>query len=110
MENPLPIRNALVSVFDKQGLAPLVAALRKHKTRFFSTGGTAAHLKDLGADVTTIESVTEFPEMMDGRVKTLHPRVFGGILARRDQREDLDAARDHGIPLFDLVVVNLYPF
>jgi phosphoribosylaminoimidazolecarboxamide formyltransferase / IMP cyclohydrolase len=110
MDTPIPVRSALISVFDKQGLAPLVAALVKAGTKIYSTGGTAAHLKELGADVTTIESVTQFPEMMDGRVKTLHPRVFGGILARRDFPEDLEQARRHEIPLIDLVVVNLYPF
>ncbi len=110
MEKPIPVRAALISVFDKQGLGPLVAALKKAGTKVYSTGGTANHLKELGAEVVSIESVTQFPEMMDGRVKTLHPRIFGGILARRDFPEDLEMARRHEIPLFDLVVVNLYPF
>ncbi len=110
MKTVIPVRAALISVFDKQGLAPLVATLKKAGTRLYSTGGTATYLRELGVEVTSIESVTQFPEMMDGRVKTLHPRIFGGILARRDQPEDLEQARQHEIPLFDLVVVNLYPF
>ncbi len=110
MESRIPVRAALISVFDKKGLGPLVAALKKAGTKIYSTGGTAAHLTELGVEVTTIESVTQFPEMMDGRVKTLHPRVFGGILARRDMPEDIEMARRHEIPLFDLIVVNLYPF
>lgn len=105
-----PIRHALISVFDKAGLEPLCRALHEKKTRIYSTGGTSAFIEKLGIPVTAIEKVTEFPEMMDGRVKTLHPKVFGGILARRGEPEDMKAATEHGIALFDLVVVNLYPF
>jgi len=110
VDKPYPIRTALVSVFDKAGLEPLAKALVQKGVKLYSTGGTATALEKLGLAVTKIEAVTEFPEMMDGRVKTLHPRVFGGILARRDFAEDLTAAQTHGIPLFDLVAVNLYPF
>jgi len=110
LDKPYPIKSALVSVFDKAGLEPLARALAGRGVKLFSTGGTATALEKLGLNVTKIESVTEFPEMMDGRVKTLHPRVFGGILARREVAEDREAAQTHGIPLFDLVVVNLYPF
>jgi phosphoribosylaminoimidazolecarboxamide formyltransferase/IMP cyclohydrolase len=98
-------------VSDKTGLKPLAKALHRRGVKLYSTGGTFAFLSDtceLPAE--KIESLTGFPEMMDGRVKTLHPKVFGGILARRDMPEDLVAADRHGIPLFDLVVVNLYPF
>ncbi len=106
----LPIKQALISVFDKSGLDSLCIKLKECGTKIYSTGGTAQHLKDKGFEITPIESVTQFPEMMDGRVKTLHPKVFGGILARRNVFEDLSAAQSHHIPLFDLVVVNLYPF
>lgn len=105
-----PIERALISVFKKDGLEPLVAALKARGVEILSTGGTADFLEKLGHSVTRVERVTEFPEMMDGRVKTLHPRVFGGILARREAPEDVAACREHRIPLVDLVVVNLYPF
>lgn len=105
-----PIKHALISVYDKKGLEPLCNTLKTHGTKIFSTGGTAKFLIERGFDVTSVESVTQFPEMMDGRVKTLHPKIFGGILARRDEPSDLMATENHQIPLFDLVVVNLYPF
>lgn len=110
MTQTYPIRSALVSVFDKTGLEPLCRALQEFNVKIYSTGGTASAIEKLGIPVTSIESVTQFPEMMDGRVKTLHPRVFGGILARREVAEDLEAAKKHEIPIFDLIVVNLYPF
>jgi phosphoribosylaminoimidazolecarboxamide formyltransferase / IMP cyclohydrolase len=101
---------ALLSVSDKTGLAELGAELARRKFELVSTGGTAKALADAGLAVTSVSDVTGFPEMMDGRVKTLHPLVHGGILARRSHAEDLEAARVHGIGLVDLVVVNLYPF
>jgi phosphoribosylaminoimidazolecarboxamide formyltransferase/IMP cyclohydrolase len=104
------VRNALISVFDKTGLDKLIPALKARDVRVFSTGGTATYLEELGMPVTRVESLTQFPEMMEGRVKTLHPKVFGGILARRYVPKDLEEASAHGIPMFDLVVVNLYPF
>ncbi len=110
LDKPYPIRTALVSVFDKTGLEPLAKALTAKGVALYSTGGTATALEKLGLSVTRIEEVTQFPEMMDGRVKTLHPKVFGGILARREVSEDLESAKQHQIPLFDLIVVNLYPF
>lgn len=110
MKETYPIRSALVSVFDKTGLEPLCRALQERHIAIYSTGGTASFIEKLGIPVIALESVTEFPEMMDGRVKTLHPKVFGGILARREETEDREAAKRHGIPLFDLVCVNLYPF
>lgn len=105
-----PIERALISVFKKDGLEPLAAGLQARGVEILSTGGTADFLEKLGHKVVRVEKVTEFPEMMDGRVKTLHPRVFGGILARREAKEDVAACREHQIPLVDLVVVNLYPF
>ncbi|HEY2410596.1 MAG TPA: bifunctional phosphoribosylaminoimidazolecarboxamide formyltransferase/IMP cyclohydrolase [Pirellulaceae bacterium] len=106
----IPIKRALVSVSDKTGLDQLAAALREAKVEIYSTGGTRKYLTDRGFASRDIADYTAFPEMMHGRVKTLHPKVFGGILARRDHDEDLVACREHGIDLFDLVVVNLYPF
>jgi phosphoribosylaminoimidazolecarboxamide formyltransferase/IMP cyclohydrolase len=101
---------ALLSVSDKTGLVDLAAGLRRRGLELVSTGGTARALAEAGLPVTNVSDVTRFPEMMDGRVKTLHPLVHGGILARRDRRDDLDAAEQHGIGLIDVVVVNLYPF
>jgi len=104
------MRRALLSVSDKTGLAELGKALRRLDFELVSTGGTARALEAAGLPVTNVAAVTGFPEMMEGRVKTLHPLIHGGILARRDQAAHLDAAREHGIGLIDLVVVNLYPF
>jgi phosphoribosylaminoimidazolecarboxamide formyltransferase/IMP cyclohydrolase len=101
---------ALLSVSDKTDLADLGRGLAARGFELVSTGGTARALADAGLPVTSVSDITGFPEMMDGRVKTLHPKVHGGILARRDHPEDLAAAREHGIGLVDLVVVNLYPF
>jgi phosphoribosylaminoimidazolecarboxamide formyltransferase/IMP cyclohydrolase len=101
---------ALLSVSDKTGLAEFAAGLHQRGFQLVSTGGTAKALADAGLPVTNVSDVTGFPEMMDGRVKTLHPLVHGGILARRGHPEDLAAAEAHGIGLVDLVVVNLYPF
>ncbi len=109
-ESRRPVERALVSVFKKDGLEQLAAGLKARRVEILSTGGTADFLEKLGHTVTRVEKITEFPEMMDGRVKTLHPRVFGGILARREAPEDVAACREHQIPLVDLVVVNLYPF
>src|SRR5436190_8085549 len=101
---------ALLSVSDKTGIADLGRGLAARGFELVSTGGTARTLTDAGLAVTNVSAVTGFPEMMDGRVKTLHPKIHGGILARRDHPDDLDAARSHGIGLVDIVVVNLYPF
>ena len=106
----LGIRRAIISVSDKTGLLDFARFLAARGVEIFSTGGTAAHLKGAGLEVTEVSDYTRFPEMMDGRVKTLHPKIFGGILARRDRQDDLQAMEAHGILPFDLVVVNLYPF
>ncbi|MFC7670387.1 bifunctional phosphoribosylaminoimidazolecarboxamide formyltransferase/IMP cyclohydrolase [Hymenobacter humi] len=105
-----PIRAALLSVYHKDRLAPLVQVLRQHGVTLYSTGGTQKFLEDEGAEVTAVEDLTGFPEVFGGRVKTLHPKVFGGILHRRDNEADLAQAEQHGIPPIDLVVVDLYPF
>src|SRR5688572_21577186 len=101
---------ALLSVSDKSGLVEFARGLVDRGFDLVSTGGTARALQQAGLPVTAISDVTGFPEMMDGRVKTLHPLVHGGILARRDKPDDLASAKAHGIALIDLVVVNLYPF
>src|SRR5258707_9327841 len=104
------MRRALLSVSDKTGIVDLARGLAARGFEIVSTGGTARALADAGLAVTGVSDLTGFPEMMDGRVKTLHPRIHGGILARRDRPDDLAAAAAHGIGLVDLVVVNLYPF
>ena len=105
-----PIRAALLSVYHKDRLAPLVEVLRQHGVTLYSTGGTQQFLEEMGAEVTAVEDLTGFPEVFGGRVKTLHPKVFGGILHRRHEAADLAQAEQHGIPPIDLVVVDLYPF
>src|SRR5436309_6936028 len=101
---------ALLSVSDKTGLVELGRGLAARGFELVSTGGTARTLAAAGLPVTNVSAVTGFPEMLDGRVKTLHPKIHGGILARRDQPGDLAALEAHGIGLVDLVAVNLYPF
>lgn len=105
-----PIRSALVSVYYKDRLEPLVALLKEHGVTIYSTGGTQQFIEEQGAPVTAVESLTGFPAVFGGRVKTLHPTVFGGILHRRHEASDLQEAEQHQIPPIDLVVVDLYPF
>src|SRR5215471_11229226 len=105
-----PIRRALISVSDKTGIIDFARALKEFKVEIISTGGTAKTLRDAGIEVVDISDVTGFPEMMDGRIKTLHPRVHGALLGLRDNDSHLAAMRDHGIEAIDMVVVNLYPF
>src|ERR1700741_1708239 len=101
---------ALLSVSDKTGIVEFARALSARGYEIVSTGGTARELGNAGLPVTSVSAVTGFPEMMDGRVKTLHPALHGGILARRDRPDDLDALARHGIGLVDVIAVNLYPF
>ena len=101
---------ALLSVSDKTGIVDLARGLAARGFDLVSTGGTARTLADAGLAVIGVTDLTGFPEMMDGRVKTLHPALHGGILARRDHPDDLAAAAAHGIGLIDVVIVNLYPF
>ena len=101
---------ALLSVSDKTGIVELGRGLASRGFDLVSTGGTARTLAAAGLPVTNVSEVTGFPEMLDGRVKTLHPKLHGGILARRDHPEDLAALEAHGVGLVDFVVVNLYPF
>ena len=104
------VKLALLSVSDKTGIVEFARGLAGLGVRLLSTGGTAARLRDAGLQVTEVADHTGFPEMLDGRVKTLHPKVHGGILARRDLPEHTAALEQHGIPTIDLLVVNLYPF
>jgi phosphoribosylaminoimidazolecarboxamide formyltransferase/IMP cyclohydrolase len=106
----LPARRALISVYDKRGLEELGRGLARLGVEIVSTGGTLKFLEEKGIPVTGVSGVTGFPEILDGRVKTLHPKVHGGILANREVPEHLDALAAHGIDRIDVVVVNLYPF
>jgi phosphoribosylaminoimidazolecarboxamide formyltransferase/IMP cyclohydrolase len=110
MPDQVKVSRALLSVSDKTGLVDLARALARHGIDLVSTGGTARTLRDAGLEVSDISELTGFPEMMDGRVKTLHPKVHGGLLAIRDKDEHAQAMAAHGIGAIDLVVVNLYPF
>ncbi|MGB1684265.1 MAG: bifunctional phosphoribosylaminoimidazolecarboxamide formyltransferase/IMP cyclohydrolase, partial [Candidatus Puniceispirillaceae bacterium] len=109
-QNLHPIRRALLSVSDKTGLIDLAHALRAKDVEILSTGGTARTLRDAGINVIDVADVTGFPEIMGGRVKTLHPKIHGGLLARRDLDDHLDAMQQEQIEGIDLLVVNLYPF
>jgi len=104
------MKNALISVFDKEGLEPIVRQLAKCDITIYSTGGTQKFIEQLGINVVPVEDITSFPSILGGRVKTLHPRVFGGILGRRDLPTDLAELDKYEIPPFDFVIVDLYPF
>jgi phosphoribosylaminoimidazolecarboxamide formyltransferase/IMP cyclohydrolase len=106
----VPIRRVLVSVFDKTGLDRLARALKSAGVRVASTGGTSTALASHGVEVEDVSAITGFPEVLDGRVKTLHPNIFAGILARADRPDDLEVLARHGIERFDAVIVNLYDF
>lgn len=110
MSSSSPIKRALISVSDKSGLLDFAKTLSVGDVELFSTGGTRRHLEEAGIPVKDVADYTGFPEMMDGRVKTLHPKIHGGLLARRDIEHHMASAAEHGIEMFDLVVVNLYPF
>eukprot|EP01133_Synstelium_polycarpum_P029603 gene29603-36311_t len=105
-----PVKRALISVSDKAGLTALAHALHRHGIEILSTGGTSKTIAAEGIPVIDVSEVTNFPEIMDGRVKTLHPKVHGGLLAVRDDPEHADAMQAHGIGAIDLAVINLYPF
>jgi phosphoribosylaminoimidazolecarboxamide formyltransferase/IMP cyclohydrolase len=104
------VRRAIISVSDKLGLNDFARGLADAGVEIYSTGGTRRHLETAGLNVRDISSYTGFPEMMDGRLKTLHPKIFGGILCRHDRPDDMESIGQHGIVSFELVVVNLYPF
>ena len=104
------ISTALISVFYKDGLEPLIKELQNQNITIYSTGGTQSFIENLGAKCVPVESLTSYPSILGGRVKTLHPSVFGGILARRDNAQDMDEMKEYNIPEIDLVIVDLYPF
>src|SRR5438045_1591966 len=104
------IRRALISVSDKTGIVEFSRELKRCDVEIISTGGTAKALRDAGIEVRDVSDVTGFPEMMDGRIKTLHPKIHGALLGLRDKAEHIAAMREHGIEPIDMVVVNLYPF
>lgn len=104
------IRSALISVFYKDGLEPLVNLLHQHGVTIYSTGGTQQFIEKLGLECVPVESVTDYPSILGGRVKTLHPKIFGGILGRRAVEQDLLEMKEYEIPEIDLVIVDLYPF
>ena len=104
------INSALISVFDKTGLEPLIQLLVNKDVSLYSTGGTESFIRDLGYDVNAVENLTGYPSILGGRVKTLHPKVFGGILNRSENSSDQNELKTYEIPAFDLVIVDLYPF
>ena len=110
MSTTKTIQSALISVFDKTGLEPIVRQLHKQNATIYSTGGTEEFIKNLGIPVVPVEDITAFPEILGGRVKTLHPKIFGGILNRQDNPTDVEQMKQFDIPQIDLVIVDLYPF
>ena len=110
MSDSRQLKSALISVFHKEGLEPIVAELKRLGVTIYSTGGTQKAIENMGAEVIPVEEVTAYPSILGGRVKTLHPKVFGGILNRRDHKGDQDQMAEYDLPNIDLVVVDLYPF
>jgi len=110
MNSTKKIASALISVFDKTGLEPIVKALHQNNVTIYSTGGTETFIKNLDIPVVAVEDITSFPEILGGRVKTLHPKIFGGILNRQDHSGDVQQMQEFNIPQIDLVIVDLYPF
>ncbi|WP_430613914.1 bifunctional phosphoribosylaminoimidazolecarboxamide formyltransferase/IMP cyclohydrolase [Flavobacterium sp. JP2137] len=110
MSTTKTIQSALISVFDKDGLEPIVRQLHANQVTIYSTGGTETFIKDLGIPVVAVEEVTSYPSILGGRVKTLHPKIFGGILNRQDHPGDVAQMKEFEIPQIDLVIVDLYPF
>jgi len=110
MSEPRKLRSALISVFNKDGLSPIVEELKRLGVTIYSTGGTQKTIEELGGSVVPVETITDYPSILGGRVKTLHPKVFGGILNRRDHEGDKEQMTQYDLPYIDLVVVDLYPF
>lgn len=108
--NAKTIKSALISVFDKEGLEPVVKKLHELNVTIYSTGGTETFIKNLGIPVVPVEEITSYPSILGGRVKTLHPKIFGGILNRQDNAEDIQQMKEFDIPQIDVVIVDLYPF
>src|SRR5476651_974943 len=110
MSQSVQIKNALISVYYKDNLEPIIQELHRLGVTLYSTGGTETFIRSLGADVVAVEDLTSYPSILGGRVKTLHPKVFGGILARRNFKGDEEQLAQYEIPEIDLVIVDLYPF
>src|SRR5436190_3085052 len=110
MKHTVKIKSAIVAVYYEDKLEPLVEFLKEQGVQFYSTGGTQTFLEEQGASVTAVENLTDYPAIFGGRVKTLHPKVFGGILHRRENDSDKQEVEKYDIPTFDLVIVDLYPF
>jgi phosphoribosylaminoimidazolecarboxamide formyltransferase/IMP cyclohydrolase len=110
MNTTKTIQSALISVFSKEGLEPIIRKLHEQNVLFYSTGGTEEFIKNLGIPVIPVEDVTSYPSILGGRVKTLHPKIFGGILNRQDNETDVQQMQEYNIPQLDLVIVDLYPF
>lgn len=110
MTHTKQIKSALISVFDKTGLEPIIKALHQNNVTIYSTGGTQDFIEKLNVPVVAVEDITSFPEILGGRVKTLHPKIFGGILNRQDNENDVAQMTEFDIPQIDLVIVDLYPF
>ena len=110
MKELKPIKTALISVYHKDKLDEIVKLLNNYKVKIYSTGGTLDFIAGCGVEATPVESLTGYPSILGGRVKTLHPKIFGGILARRDIENDLFQLQEYVIPEMDLVIVDLYPF
>ncbi len=106
----IKIRSALISVFHKEGLQKILSLINKLNIKLYSTGGTLKYINDYGIEATTVEDLTSYPSILGGRVKTLHPKVFGGILSRRDNEKDKEDLEKYDIPEIDLIIVDLYPF
>ena len=110
MMQSIKIKSALISVFHKEGLGPIVQKLNELGVTIYSTGGTEQFIKNLGISVVPAEQVTQYPSILGGRVKTLHPKIFGGILNRQDNTQDVAEMTSFSIPQIDAVIVDLYPF
>ena len=104
------IKSALISVYSKEGIEPIIRKLNELNVKIFSTGGTFDYIKSIGIEAISVESITSYPSILGGRVKTLHPKIFGGILGRRDLASDIEQLREYEIPEIDMVIVDLYPF
>ena len=110
MSESKQLKSTPISVFNKDGLAPIVEELKRLGVTIYSTGGTQKTIEELGGEVIPVESITNYPSILGGRVKTLHPKVFGGILNRRDHEGDRQQMSEYALPHIDLVIVDLYPF
>ncbi len=110
MSTTKKIKSALISVFSKDGLEPIIRLLNDQNVTLYSTGGTEEFIKNLGFPVIPVEEVTDYPSILGGRVKTLHPKIFGGILNRQENTSDVAQMTEFNIPQIDLVIVDLYPF